>query len=151
MLLVATIGIVSHRPTWLLALDAFSWATQTTVAVMPERQKVTAIHEAGHAVASVALQGASSVHSLRVYTEIPTGSRDTLLGQSDTDMFIQTGSRTDALKIAAILHAGSFAETEYTSKESDSSESDRRQATRAIMSAATARSGSGLSAAAVKL
>jgi ATP-dependent Zn protease len=132
-ILLLALLVFSNRRLLSLVTDASDWYTQPSVAVSQERQKVTALHEAAHVVASVTLRGADSAHSVRVYSGVPAASRDTLLGQSDTDMWIRPGSRADALNVAVVLYAGGAAETELLKTQSYSDGSDRREATRALM------------------
>ncbi len=132
-LLLVTLLVFMHGPTLQLVTDAVNWASRKSVPVSADRQNVTALHEAAHVVASVTLHGAGSVHSTKVYVAVPRDAADTLYGQSDVDVTIRPDVRADALGIAVIMYAGASAEEELLKRQSDSSGSDRREATRALM------------------
>lgn len=132
VLLIALL-VMLNRPAALWVTDTYDWATKKSVPTSTERQAVTALHEAAHVVAAATLRGTGSVHSVRVYTQVPKDAKDTTYGQSDVDMSIRPDVRADSLIVAVTLYAGGKAEEELLKRQSDSSGSDLKQARRVLM------------------
>lgn len=131
--LVAALLVMTNRPALLWVTDAYNWAANKSVPVSGKRQALTALHEAAHVVASATLRGTGSVHSTRVYTQVPRDARDTVYGQSDVDVSIRPDVRADTMNVAVMLYAGGMAEAELLKRQPDSNGSDLKQARRALL------------------
>ncbi len=131
--LMLALIVSTNRPAFSMTIDVLAWATtRDTTSVTQDRQKVTALHEAGHLVVSAALRGMGSIHSAKVFTRVATDSDNTLYGESDTDVSIPQGSRSDAMNVAAVFYAGMMTESALLDRDSDSSGSDQKAASAAI-------------------